>query len=194
MCGFGLACSWRCREGQFGYDSESLIICSARGCCAMYNGSTLWVPQPHPFQAKILSLLPNSSSTAITALQRLLDSWYPLWTLLFQPALGVLMLGAVGYSSTKLSWKNRCCLFVVIGPELVTGTVAARMHCSCMRELTNGVFHACALCTNCLEHQCSIPIALLSSCLHDMLGALVYYCCRTYVAQYMYVGLKLLDT
>lgn len=26
---------------------------------------------------------------------RLLDSWYPLWTLLFQPALGVLMLGAL---------------------------------------------------------------------------------------------------
>ena len=30
-------------------------------------------------------------------LQKLLDAWYPLWTLVFQPALGVLMLGAVCY-------------------------------------------------------------------------------------------------
>lgn len=27
--------------------------------------------------------------------QKLLDAWYPLWNLVFQPAIGVLMLGAV---------------------------------------------------------------------------------------------------
>lgn len=51
----------------------------------------------------MLGLLIASGSRAAEThgflLQRLLDSWYPLWTLLFQPALGVLMLGAVGYSS-----------------------------------------------------------------------------------------------
>lgn len=27
---------------------------------------------------------------------KLLDAWYPLWPLIFQPALGILMLGAIG--------------------------------------------------------------------------------------------------
>ena len=35
------------------------------------------------------------SCTDVPAAQALLDSWYSLWGILFQPALGVLMLGAV---------------------------------------------------------------------------------------------------
>jgi hypothetical protein len=31
----------------------------------------------------------------LCSLQKLLTIWFPLWTLLFQPAIGVLMLGAV---------------------------------------------------------------------------------------------------
>ena len=34
-------------------------------------------------------------AATVLLLQRLLTVWYPLWTLLFQPAIGVLMLGAV---------------------------------------------------------------------------------------------------
>ena len=41
----------------------------------------------------------NDVLTASVFVQKLLDAWYPLWTLVFQPALGVLMLGAVSFSS-----------------------------------------------------------------------------------------------
>lgn len=33
--------------------------------------------------------------SSFTAVQALLDAWYPLWQWVFQPAIGVLMLGAV---------------------------------------------------------------------------------------------------
>ncbi len=37
--------------------------------------------------------------------QRLLDAWFPLWPLLFQPAIGVLMLGAL--VSGGVNWMRR---------------------------------------------------------------------------------------
>ena len=84
-----------------------------------------WVPKPvlwtHLFQHHVhrqpCSMLTRSGRTAVILLQNLLDSWYPLWTLLFQPALGVLMLGAVGCASlhpsvlTTLLLQNcGCCI------------------------------------------------------------------------------------
>ena len=46
---------------------------------------------------KLLSEVRQQARGMVAAEQALLDAWYPLWQWVFQPAIGVLMLGAVSF-------------------------------------------------------------------------------------------------
>ena len=68
-------------------------------------------------------------------MQRLLTVWYPLWTLLFQPAIGVLMLGAVSLCAhlpTVRQYAPFVCAWTAVQSEFLRGfTMSLHLHLHC---------------------------------------------------------------
>jgi len=59
-------------------------------------------PQPHPLHPSSLTLPPVPLPLSLfTPPQAILDAWYGLWPLVFQPAIGALMAGAVSRSKQE---------------------------------------------------------------------------------------------
>ena len=83
--------------------------------------------------------MPSHSTT--TGLQALLDSWLGLWQLLFQPALGVLMLGAVGARCTASQPRTEPSLRALPGcpPSWQAACLAAQAPMQCSTTSTLAV-------------------------------------------------------